>query len=160
MNPALPRPQIQYDITFSIFISFISYLLSIASVQCLPSSRKVIHIIFSRNKICKRIFIHIRYSSSPGICSVTISRLYWQEGSPTSGSKFAQNGYSWNQTGKSRQVLQWCRQNFRNLGHLNFWQLKHFDSVIEASRKVPGNWSCEVINWYKSGLVMVINWSK
>ena len=41
-----------------------------------PSSRKVIHIIFSRNKICKRIFIHIRYYSSPGICSVKISRSY------------------------------------------------------------------------------------
>ena len=36
----------------------------------MPSSRKVIHIIFSRNEICKRIFIHIWYSSSPGICSV------------------------------------------------------------------------------------------
>ena len=41
--------------------------------QGVPSSRKIIHVIFSWNKLCKRIFIHIRYSSSPRVSSVKIS---------------------------------------------------------------------------------------
>ena len=37
----------------------------------IPSHRKVIHVLFSQDKLCKRI--HIRYSSCPGICSVRIN---------------------------------------------------------------------------------------
>ena len=79
-----------------------------------PSNREVIHIIFSRDKLCRRIFIHIRYSSCPEICSVKINGLYDKRGRPHQDQNLSRMAVLNQADGANRRSK---KQNSCKLGH-------------------------------------------
>ena len=48
----------------------------------IPSNRRVVRIIFSQGMLCKRMFMHVQFSSCPELCSVKIDGLYDKRGRP------------------------------------------------------------------------------